>query len=166
MYGRTGQFGLAAIGRHLPRGTAETGHADALITAAFVLICTGYLVKAAAPFHFWLADAHTPVCALFSGVMVELGVYGAARTYWAIFAGLVPPHGLAVLGAAVLLGAVMCLLQHRIKRLPAYSTISHVGLLLAVAAARRGRSAFPAGAARPAGRAAGVAVPALLTTRF
>ncbi|WP_231332757.1 complex I subunit 5 family protein [Actinomadura graeca] len=136
VYARTGELGLAAIGRQLP------GHGDALVTAAFVLICTGYLVKAAAvPFHFWLADAHavapTPVCVLFSGVMVELGVYGIARTYWAAFDGLVPLRGVAVLGAAAaLLGAVMCVLQSHIKRMLAYSTISHVGLLLAGVAAR------------------------------
>ncbi|WP_205718505.1 complex I subunit 5 family protein [Actinomadura sp. WMMA1423] len=130
VYGRTGQLGLAAIGVHL------AGRPGALVTAAFVLICTGYLVKAAAvPFHFWLADAHavapTPVCVLFSGAMVELGVYGVARTYWAVFAGLVPLRAVAVLGAAAaLLGAAMCVLQHHIKRLLAYSTISHAGLLL------------------------------------
>ncbi|HEU5030542.1 MAG TPA: proton-conducting transporter membrane subunit [Spirillospora sp.] len=142
VYARTGQLGLATAGRQLiGTGTGHGGHGNALVTAAFVLICTGYLVKASAvPFHFWLADAHavapTPVCVLFSGIMVPLGVYGIARTYWATFAGLVPLRAIAVLGAAAaLLGAVMCVLQHHIKRLLAYSTVSHVGLLLVGVAA-------------------------------
>jgi multicomponent Na+:H+ antiporter subunit D len=133
VYARTGQLGFAAVGRHL------TGH-DVLATVSFLLICTGFLVKAAAvPFHFWLADAHavapTPVCMLFSGVMVELGVYAVARTYLTSFAHAVPaaPVRTALIAfgsAAALLGAVMCVLQRHIKRLLAYSTISHVGLLL------------------------------------
>jgi multicomponent Na+:H+ antiporter subunit D len=132
LYARTGELGFAAIGRSL------AGQRDILVLVAFTLVCSGFLVKAAAvPFHFWLADAHavapTPVCVMFSGVMVELGVYAVARTYWAAFDGAVPGAGpaLAVLGVgAAVLGAVMCVMQRHIKRLLAYSTVSHVGLLL------------------------------------
>jgi multicomponent Na+:H+ antiporter subunit D len=133
VYARTGQLGFAAIGAQL-RGP------DVLATVSFALICTGFLVKAAAvPFHFWLADAHavapTPVCMLFSGVMVELGVYAIARTYLTAFVHAVPAEAvetslIAFGAAAALLGAVMCVMQRHIKRLLAYSTISHVGLLL------------------------------------
>jgi multicomponent Na+:H+ antiporter subunit D len=72
---------------------------------------------------------------LFSGVMVELGVYAVARTYLTGLAHAVPAApvrtALIVFGsAAALLGGVMCVLQRHIKRLLAYSTVSHVGLLL------------------------------------
>ncbi|MCO5974343.1 complex I subunit 5 family protein [Actinoallomurus soli] len=132
LYARTGQLNFAAMGARLP------GQDHRLVTVAFALVCTGFLVKAAtAPFHFWLADAHavapTPVCVLFSGVMVELGVYAIARTYWATFAGAVPGArpALAFLGVVTaLLGGVMCVLQRHVKRLLAYSTVSHVGVIL------------------------------------
>ena len=76
---------MAQIGRDVARH-----HPDGLVVVAFVLILAGLLIKSAiVPFHFWLADAHavapTPVCVLFSGVMVELGPYGIARVYWSMF---------------------------------------------------------------------------------
>ncbi|MFF7122435.1 proton-conducting transporter membrane subunit [Streptomyces sp. NPDC008240] len=141
LYARTGELAMTKIGRGLD-GAAAQGGPDALVLAAFVLVMTGLLVKAAAvPFHFWLPDAHavapTPVCMLLSGVMVELGAYGIWRVYGTVFAG---PGGvpaadltralvtLGVLTAAI--GAVMCWYQRHIKRLLAYSTVAHTGLFL------------------------------------
>jgi multicomponent Na+:H+ antiporter subunit D len=140
LYARTGQLGLAQIGTEL------AGHpADVLVRAAFALVCTGWLVKAAAvPFHFWLADAHavapSPVCVLFSGVMAALGIYGVARVYWVTFAGTVPGPavhaGLLVLGVVTaVVGSVMALSQRHLKRMLAYSTIAHSGLFLTALAA-------------------------------
>ncbi len=136
LYGRTGALNLAQIGRRL------AGPPDALVVAALAFIVCGFFVKAAiVPFHFWLADAHTvappPVCVLFSGIMVELGLYAVARIYWSVFSGVMAPDAnglrnlLAGFGAATaILGAVMCYAQRHFKRLLAFSTISHMGVVL------------------------------------
>lgn len=143
LYARTGQVGLAQI------GVALDGHrADTLVGGAFVLVCTGLLVKAAAaPFHFWLADAHavapTPVCVLFSGIMVELGAYGVLRVQRVAFGGVLDPavftRVLLVLGlVTAVVGAVLCFTQRHLKRLLACSTIAHMGLFLCGLAVRDG----------------------------
>jgi multicomponent Na+:H+ antiporter subunit D len=92
IYSRTGQLGLAPLSAALAARPV-----DALVTVALTLVATGFLVKAAmVPFHFWLDDAHavapTPVCVMFSGIMVELGVYGVFRVYIVAFGVAVPPE--------------------------------------------------------------------------
>jgi multicomponent Na+:H+ antiporter subunit D len=136
LYGRTGALNMAQIG-------ASLGHThDSLVVVAFVLISCGFLVKAAVvPFHFWLADAHavapTPVCVLFSGIMVELGIYAVARVYWTIFHAPLAEfeaqmRAIFVTAGVItaLVGALMSFSQRHLKRLLAYSTISHTGLML------------------------------------
>ena len=138
LYARTGQLGLA------PLGEALRGHGtDPLVLAGFVCVTSGFLVKAAlVPFHFWLADAHavapSTICVLFSGIMVELGLYGATRVYVTVFAGALPAgdvrRAFLVLGVATAVaGAVMCVAQRNLKRLLAYSTIAHMGLFTCAA---------------------------------
>jgi multicomponent Na+:H+ antiporter subunit D len=136
IYGRTGALNMAQIGAYIGRHPP-----DGLVAVAFLLIVSGLLIKSAiVPFHFWLADAHavapTPVCVLFSGVMVELGLYGIARVYWSMF-GQALGHraaishlfvALGVLTAVV--GALFCFRERHIKRLLAFSTISHAGMFL------------------------------------
>jgi multicomponent Na+:H+ antiporter subunit D len=136
LYARSGALNMAQIGTALSRHPA-----DGLVVVAFLLTIVGLLTKGAiVPFHFWLADAHavapTPVCVLFSGVMVELGLYGIARVYWSMFAGVLGHRGdvtslfLALGTLTAVVGAVYCYRQRHVKRLLAFSTISHVGLFL------------------------------------
>jgi multicomponent Na+:H+ antiporter subunit D len=137
LYGRTGALNLAQIGR-----TLSGQKAGGIATVALTLLVVGFLIKAAiVPFHMWLADAHAvapaPICVLFSGVMVELGLLGVARVYWTVFDAPFGSHQHAIRGVLIALGllsavvgAVMSFLQAHIKRLLAYSTISHAGAML------------------------------------
>jgi multicomponent Na+:H+ antiporter subunit D len=137
IYGRTGALNMAQIGQDIERHPP-----DRLVVVAFLLIISGLLIKSAiVPFQFWLADAHavapTPVCVLFSGVMVELGLYGIARVYWSMFgqalghrAGI--SHVFLALGVlTAVVGALFCFRERHIKRMLAFSTISHAGIFLA-----------------------------------
>lgn len=137
LYGRTGALNLAQMGKALSvRGP------DGLTIVAFALIVSGFLVKSAiVPFHMWVADAHAvapaPVCVLFAGVEIQLGLLGIARIYWTVFEAPFGVHASAVRGvllgvglATALLGAVMCFLQRHLKRLLAYSAISFAGIML------------------------------------
>jgi len=137
LYGRTGALNLAQIG-HVLAGH----HPDRLTVVAFTLLVAGLLAKAAiVPFHLWHADAHAaapaPVCAVFSGVMIQLGLLFLGRVYWLVFD--VQLHGRTgavrglLLGLGVttmLVGALMCFLQRHLKRMLVFSTIAEAGIML------------------------------------
>jgi multicomponent Na+:H+ antiporter subunit D len=105
---------------------------------ALGLLVTGFATKAGLiPFHGWLPDAHTAapssVSALFSGLMVNLGVFAIARLALQVYT---PTGGRPVLGlltvvgaTSAVLGAVLALAQDDFKRLLAYDTVSQMGVL-------------------------------------
>lgn len=115
---------------------AHIGVAD---LAALGLLVVGFATKAGiVPFHGWLPDAHSvapgPVSALFSGLMVDLGIVAIARLSLQIYGQTSdgPFLGmLTVLGCiSAVLGAVLALAQDDLKRLLAYDTISQMGILM------------------------------------
>ena len=89
VYARTGGLNMAWAGARLAAGRLRPP-----FWLHLLLLSIGFLVKGAiVPFHFWLPDAHavapTPASLLFSGIMVELGLYAVARIYWIVFHGAV-----------------------------------------------------------------------------
>ena len=136
LYGRTGALNFAQAGASL------TKTPDPLVLVAFAFIACGIMVKGGfVPFHFWLADAHavaaTPACVMFSGIMVEMAAVVVLRLYYVLFSTSLGGREWMVRGVLLgfasvtaVVGAIMCLLQSHLKRLLAYSTISHVGLVL------------------------------------
>jgi multicomponent Na+:H+ antiporter subunit D len=136
IYAEVGALDFSALARGV---AAAPG--NPVIMASFALLASGLLIKGAqVPFQFWLADAHavapSPVSVIFSGAMVSIGIFGVARLVWTVFAPSPEIHILVhrlLLGmgvASAVLGGVMALIQRHIKRLLAFSTISHVGIMV------------------------------------
>ena len=136
IYSRAGALDFSAIAVAVAQSPG-----DPVVGGAFTLLATGLLIKGAqVPFQFWLADAHavapSPVSVIFSGAMVALGLFGVTRLTWAVFPASAEVHGvirtllLGMGAASAVIGGAMALLQRHIKRLLAFSTISHTGIML------------------------------------
>src|SRR5437868_9390230 len=120
------------------------GVAIGLQLLTFLLIFLAFAIKIPMfTFHTWLPDAHTDapteVSVILAGVLLKMGAYGLIRICLTLL-----PQGLhefagwlAVIAAInILYGASICLVQTDMKRLIAYSSVSHMGvILLGVAAA-------------------------------
>jgi proton-translocating NADH-quinone oxidoreductase chain N len=107
------------------------------LLAAGALFLIGFGVKAAlVPLHTWLPDAHSQapsaVSALLSGVVIEAGLVALLRALAAL-AGVSLSWGLFLMGFGalnLLVGNLMALRQQQVKRLLAYSSLTHIGYML------------------------------------
>ena len=111
----------------------------AFMKLAFVFLLVGYGTKAGlAPMHNWLPDAHSqapaPVSALFSGFMLNAGLYCIMRCLPLVEGALGGSgwarHLLIVMGCiSIVVAAAFIAFQHDSKRLLAYSSVEHMGII-------------------------------------
>jgi len=111
----------------------------ALLNVAFVFLLLGYGTKVGlAPLHAWLPDAHaegpTPISAVLSGLLLNVALYAVLRFKMLLAANphaLAPGPLMATLGLVSLVFAAFMLYRRRdIKRLFAYSSIEHMGIIV------------------------------------
>jgi NADH-quinone oxidoreductase subunit M len=129
---QTGQYTFSLsqlIQTRLPLATEKW------LFAAFLL---AFAIKVPlVPVHSWLPDAHTEAptagSVILAGVLLKMGVYGFLRFAIPLFPAAVVAaqpliSWLAIIG--IVYGAVMCIMQADLKRLVAYSSVSHLGYVM------------------------------------
>ena len=105
-------------------------------TGLFLLFFAGFAIKAGfIPFHTWLPEAHpaapSHVSGVMSGVMIKMGIYGIVRVLTNVQSDLVT-IGLIVLAISAIsgiLGVMMAIVQHDLKKLLAYHSIENIGII-------------------------------------
>jgi NADH-quinone oxidoreductase subunit M len=104
----------------------------------FILVALCFIIKLpSVPLHTWLPDAHveapTPVSMLLAGILLKMGCYGLVRFglgfFPAVLVKLAP--AIAILAVVnIIYGAYAALVQTDLKKIVAYSSISHMGFIL------------------------------------
>lgn len=134
LYFTTGSLNMLEI------ASGGLGMVQSIMPAAaiFLLLLIGFAVKLPVfPLHTWLPDAHTDaptaVSVMLAGVLIKMGAYGMIRLCVSMFPDVAQQYAqpliiLALIG--ILYGAAVTLMQTDIKRMIAYSSVSHMGYVL------------------------------------
>src|SRR5436309_5834290 len=136
LYAKTGSFDFTTI-----QNLARTGNIEGFTLAApwlFVGFFIAFAVKVPLfPFHTWLPDAHveapTAGSVLLAGVLLKMGTYGMLRFNLGLFPEQSRANAswivvLALIG--IVYGALVAMVQPNMKKLIAYSSISHLGFVV------------------------------------
>jgi NADH-quinone oxidoreductase subunit M len=127
--------GLAALDWHAWKSASDWGSPQVVI---FLLLLAGFAIKVPLfPFHTWLPLAHveapTAGSILLAGVLLKVGTYGLIR----FNVGMTPLASASLFGlmatlsiVGIIYGALAALSQTDIKRLVAYSSVSHMGFIV------------------------------------
>jgi NADH-quinone oxidoreductase subunit M len=105
---------------------------------AYIALFIGFAIKVPLfPFHTWLPDAHveapTPISVILAGVLLKMGTYGMLRISFPMFPDAMVTFAwyLALLGViSMVYGALVAMAQTDFKKLIAYSSVSHMGVVV------------------------------------
>ncbi|SDW41940.1 NADH-quinone oxidoreductase subunit M [Marininema mesophilum] len=117
---------------------AQNEMAQKVLMGAFLCISLAFAIKLPVfPFHTWMLKVHTeappPVVMIHSGILLKMGAYGLIRFGVELFPTQVKEIAtiLAVLGLInILIGAALAFVQKDLRRILAYSSVSHMGIIL------------------------------------
>jgi NADH-quinone oxidoreductase subunit M len=116
-------------------GTA--GFADGLQLLSFAAFFLAFAIKVPMfPFHTWLPDAHveapTAGSVILAGVLLKLGGYGFIRYNLQLYPDAAQTYAPVIIGLsliAIIYGAIVAMVQPDLKKLVAYSSVSHMGFV-------------------------------------
>ncbi len=138
IYGAAGTTSLVELKAALP----QTQNPGLVVAGAFLLVVAFGFKVAAVPFHMWAPDAYegapTPVTAFMAAAVKAAAIAAMMRVFGIALGGEIIPYGtlgwaspLVVIAAiTITIGNISAVRQDNIKRMLAYSSISHAGVLL------------------------------------
>lgn len=134
VFGATSSFDLTVVAAQVADGSANTGWLYAGIL--MLIIGLGFKISAV-PFHFWAPDVYegapTPVTA-FMSTIVKIAAFAAFYRLFSMSFGAVAAQWVDVVQVltilTLLVSNITAVYQHNVKRMLAYSSVSHAGYLL------------------------------------